>query len=252
MPATIEDFDEYFEDMLYGGELWVTPRARELGKAIVLHPPAPLRMRWLVETVNFVTVGSLPGHIRKGYGLSWDPLREAMRRGGAEYSRRVLLPLLPGAVRNVSVAGGRMLPGTAGVGRGSRCGLSGAALGSSRRPELRLAGEGCPARVRSTPFDAAGGDRGVSGTPGRAPDATVTGSGREWRQMHAPPSQPPFHPGARDYPAATRARAAACAASAPSCWPAGAALLQRLLAVAVARGPQPERPPGAARSSVSS
>jgi len=110
MPATIEDFDEYFEDMLYGGELWVTPRARELGKAVVLHPPAPLRMRWLVETVNFVTVGSLPGHIRKGYGLSWDPLREAMRRGGAEYSKRVLLPLLPGAVRNVSVAGGRLFP----------------------------------------------------------------------------------------------------------------------------------------------
>jgi uncharacterized protein (DUF2236 family) len=109
MPATIEDFDEYFEEMIWGGELWVTPRARELGKAVVLNPPAPLRMRWLVETVNFVIVGSLPGHIRKGYGLSWDPLREAMRRGGAEYTRRVLLPLLPGFVRNTPVAGGRLL-----------------------------------------------------------------------------------------------------------------------------------------------
>ncbi len=109
MPATIEDFDEYFEDMVYGGELWVTPRARELGKAVVLRPPAPLHMRWLVETVNFVIVGSLPAHLRKGYGLSWDPLREAMRRGGAEYTKRVLLPLLPGLVRNSPVAGGKLL-----------------------------------------------------------------------------------------------------------------------------------------------
>ncbi len=84
MPATIEDFDEYFEEMIYGGELWVTPRARELGKAVVLRPPAPIRMRWLVETVNFVIVGSLPGHIRKGYGLSWDPAArgDAPRRRG--------------------------------------------------------------------------------------------------------------------------------------------------------------------------
>jgi uncharacterized protein (DUF2236 family) len=111
MPATIEEFDDYFEGMIYGGELWVTPRARELGTAVVFHPPAPIHMRWLVETVNFVIVGSLPGHIRKGYGLSWDPLREVLRRGGAEYTKRVLLPLLPGLVRNTPVAGGRLLPG---------------------------------------------------------------------------------------------------------------------------------------------
>ena len=111
MPASIEDFDEYFEQMLHGGELWVTPRARELGTAVVFHPPAPAHMRWLVETVNFIVAGSLPAHLRKGYGLSWDPLREAVRRGGAQYTKRVLLPLLPGLVRNTPVAGGRLLPG---------------------------------------------------------------------------------------------------------------------------------------------
>ena len=111
LPATIEDFDAYYAGMLSGGDLWVTPRARELGKAVVFHPPAPLRMRWLVESVNFIVAGSLPATLRKGYGISWDPLREALRRGGAEYVRRVALPLLPGVVRNVPVAGGRMLPG---------------------------------------------------------------------------------------------------------------------------------------------
>jgi uncharacterized protein (DUF2236 family) len=111
MPADIEAFDAYMEGMLGGGELWVTPRARELGLAVVFQPPAPLRMRWLVEAVNFAIAGSLPPDVRRGYGLSWDPVREAVRRGGAEYTRRVLLPLLPAAVRRTPVAGGRLLPG---------------------------------------------------------------------------------------------------------------------------------------------
>jgi uncharacterized protein (DUF2236 family) len=111
MPQTIEEFDDYYRGMLDGGDLWVTPRARELGRAVVFHPPAPWQMRWLVETVNFIVAGSLPRRIRAGYGLSWDPLREAVRRGGAEYAKRVLLPLLPVALRNTPVAGGRLLPG---------------------------------------------------------------------------------------------------------------------------------------------
>jgi len=110
MPDTIEAFDAYYEGMLGGGDLWVTDRARELGRAVVFHPPAPAHMRWLVETVNFVIAGSLPAGIRRGYALSWDPLREGLRRGGAQYTRRVLLPLLPAALRNTPVAGGRLLP----------------------------------------------------------------------------------------------------------------------------------------------
>lgn len=111
MPRTIEDFDDYYRSVIHGGELHVTARARELGKATVFNPPAPIYMRWLVEMVNFVVIGSLPAHIRREYELSWDPVREVVRRGGAEYVKRVLLPLLPAVVRNVPVAGGRLLPG---------------------------------------------------------------------------------------------------------------------------------------------
>lgn len=111
MPRSIEDFDDYYAGMLDGDELWVTDRARELGRAVVFHPPAPAHMRWLVETVNFTIAGSLPPRIRRGYRLSWDPVREAVRRGGAAYTKRVLLPLLPDVVRNTPVTGGRLLPG---------------------------------------------------------------------------------------------------------------------------------------------
>jgi hypothetical protein len=34
-----------------------------------------------------------------------------MRLGGAAYTKRVLLPLLPQVIRNTPVAGGKLLPG---------------------------------------------------------------------------------------------------------------------------------------------
>jgi uncharacterized protein (DUF2236 family) len=104
MPATIEDFDEYMTGMLRGGDLFVTPQARELAIDIVLRPPVPLRFRPLLELVNQITVGLLPGPIRRMYGFSWDPLRAVALHGGAEYVKRVLVPVLPERVRTVPVA----------------------------------------------------------------------------------------------------------------------------------------------------
>jgi len=105
MPDTIEDFDAYMEGMIAGDDLFVTDDARELAIRIVMRPPVPLWARPLLETANQVTVGLLPPAIRRMYGFRWDPAREAALRGGAEYTRRVLLPLLPARVRRASRAG---------------------------------------------------------------------------------------------------------------------------------------------------
>jgi uncharacterized protein (DUF2236 family) len=70
----------------------------------VLRPPVPLHFRPLLELVNQITVGLLPGSIRRMYGFSWDPLRAAALHGGAEYVKRVLVPVLPERVRTVPVA----------------------------------------------------------------------------------------------------------------------------------------------------
>jgi len=99
MPATIEDFDAYMAAMLASGDLHITDEARELAIEIVLHPPVPLHARPLLELVNQITVGLLPDEIRRGYGLSWDPARSVALHGGAEYVRRVMLPLLPRRLR---------------------------------------------------------------------------------------------------------------------------------------------------------
>ena len=104
MPASWSDFKTYMSDMLRSGDLAVTPTAREVGIDIVLRPPVPLKARPLVELANFITVGLLPGSIRRGYGFSWDPARALAVRGGAEYVKRVLVPLLPSSLRYVPAA----------------------------------------------------------------------------------------------------------------------------------------------------
>ena len=104
MPETIDDFDAYMADMLEGDDLHITPAARDLAVQIVMKPPVPLKVRPLLELANQITVGLLPADIRRGYGLSWDPARSVALHGGAEYVRRVVVPLLPEKLRLVSSA----------------------------------------------------------------------------------------------------------------------------------------------------
>jgi uncharacterized protein (DUF2236 family) len=104
MPGTIEDFDAYMDTMLTSGDLFVTPQARELAIDIVLHPPVPLHLRPLLELVNQVTVGLLPPPVRHMYGFSWDPLRSLALHGGAEYLKRVVVPILPSRIARLPQA----------------------------------------------------------------------------------------------------------------------------------------------------
>jgi uncharacterized protein (DUF2236 family) len=104
MPDSIDAFDVYVRAMLDGDALYVTDRARELAIDIVLRPPVPLHFRPLLELVNQTTVGLLPARVRSMYGFSWDPLRSVALHGGAEYVRRVLLPVLPERLSTAPVA----------------------------------------------------------------------------------------------------------------------------------------------------
>lgn len=104
MPATAADFEAYMEEMLGGRDLFVTTRARELSVQIVLRPPIPLALRPVLELVNFITVGLLPSELRRQYGFSWDPARRLALAGGAQYARRVVVPLLPDRMRLVRSA----------------------------------------------------------------------------------------------------------------------------------------------------
>jgi uncharacterized protein (DUF2236 family) len=64
----------------------------------------PLPARPLLELVNQITIGLLPREVRRMYGFRWDPLRGLAVRGGAEYLRRIVVPVLPGRLRLVPAA----------------------------------------------------------------------------------------------------------------------------------------------------
>src|SRR3954447_18362895 len=99
MPEAIEDFEVYMDEMVEGDDLFVTDAARDLALRIVMRPPVPVHARPMLEVANFVTVGLLPAKVRRMYGFSWDPARALMLRGGAEYAKRVVVPILPDRLR---------------------------------------------------------------------------------------------------------------------------------------------------------
>jgi uncharacterized protein (DUF2236 family) len=104
LPETIEDFDAYWHDMLRGGDLFVSEEARELAVQIVMRPPVPIAARPVLELVNQITIGLLPREVRRLYGFRWDPVRGLAVRGGAEYLRRIVVPVLPDRFRLVPAA----------------------------------------------------------------------------------------------------------------------------------------------------
>ena len=104
MPADLEGLRRYAREMATGGKLVVTPWARTRAREIVLEPPLPLYLRPLVESLNFITIALLPEPISAQYGFSPLPppwVRRALVAGGAEYARRVIVPVLPERLRLV-------------------------------------------------------------------------------------------------------------------------------------------------------
>ena len=116
MPADIEAFDRYMRGMLDGDDLFVTSRrGSSRSRSSCARPCRCTRARARARELH--DVGLLPARLRAQYGFSWDPLRALALRGGAEYAKRVLVPLaperLPAHLRSPSKN-----PATPGCGRG--------------------------------------------------------------------------------------------------------------------------------------
>jgi uncharacterized protein (DUF2236 family) len=98
LPRTAAALDTYMREMLAGGSLVVTNRARALARA-VLYPP-----RWYAawpafRPVQLLTIGTLPPAIREAYGFAWRSRDEgALRRWTT--ALRFTLRALPGAARH--------------------------------------------------------------------------------------------------------------------------------------------------------
>jgi uncharacterized protein (DUF2236 family) len=98
-PRDLDAFEAYVAGMLAGDDLHVGEQARALAVDIVMRPPVPLVAVPALELANQLTIGLLPREVRRLYGFRWDPVREVAARGGAEYVRRMVLPVLPDRLR---------------------------------------------------------------------------------------------------------------------------------------------------------
>jgi uncharacterized protein (DUF2236 family) len=94
MPDTLDDLREYKREMLTSGRLVVTDWARSRARKIVLEPPVPRRFQPLLQTVNFITIALLPDQIRHQYGFTPLPGRGLLVDAGAQYVKRVVMPVL--------------------------------------------------------------------------------------------------------------------------------------------------------------
>lgn len=84
MPADYGALRDYVDGRLGDGSLWISEERREAAKQMVLSPPFTGIVRAAItplhETIKLISVGMLPGEIRRMLGFSWDPAREALLR----------------------------------------------------------------------------------------------------------------------------------------------------------------------------
>lgn len=102
MPASFGDLKEYVNGRLTDGSLWISEDRREQAERMILEPPYSGLMRAafmpLTETIRLISVGLLPAEIRRLFGFSWDPGREALLRS-ALIQLRIGTRFWPDAVR---------------------------------------------------------------------------------------------------------------------------------------------------------
>lgn len=84
MPGTHQELKEYIEGRLGDGSLWISEERREQAVQMILEPPYSGWLRTAVvpvtETIKLISTGLLPPQIRRLFGFSWDPGREALLR----------------------------------------------------------------------------------------------------------------------------------------------------------------------------
>lgn len=90
LPEDYDAFSRYFDTMVNGPELHVTPTVAELAEQII-HPPISWFPRIAADALSIATTALLPEPIRKLYGLRWSP----RRKHAWDFVRRSIRRTLP-------------------------------------------------------------------------------------------------------------------------------------------------------------
>jgi uncharacterized protein (DUF2236 family) len=98
LPASLADFREYFDAQLAGGEIVVTPPAKDVA-AVILEARLPAPMRVFVPAHRLATAGLLPPRLRAEYGLRWSAAHAVALSVAARSLKLTATPVLRAASR---------------------------------------------------------------------------------------------------------------------------------------------------------
>jgi uncharacterized protein (DUF2236 family) len=99
IPATVADLRTYVDEVVGRGDLIVTDAARDVAN-MFRHPPPGAEWRPILRAVAWWAFGSLPAPLRSGYGISWNPVKEATLRANLR-AVRFLRPAIPPRFRYI-------------------------------------------------------------------------------------------------------------------------------------------------------
>lgn len=101
MPNSIDDLNEYIDDMLSSGKLVATLQARQIAHQL-LFPPAHLLFRPVMHLNLQLTNALLPQQIREVFGIEWTARRQAIFDMSAR-GMRAFIPRLPSYMRELPI-----------------------------------------------------------------------------------------------------------------------------------------------------
>jgi uncharacterized protein (DUF2236 family) len=99
IPPSVPALRAYIDMMVESGELIVGDSALEVADTI-RHPPPEAEYRPILAAVSFWAFGTLPGPLKKSYGVRWSPLHEVALRSTLLWLK-LARPLIPPRYRTI-------------------------------------------------------------------------------------------------------------------------------------------------------
>jgi len=99
IPPTVPELREYIDGVVSSGDLLVTQAALDVAR-MFRAPPSGAEWRPVLKAVAWWAFGSLPQQLQRGYGVRWNPAKEAAMRANLR-AVRLLRPAIPRRYRYI-------------------------------------------------------------------------------------------------------------------------------------------------------
>ena len=99
IPPTVPELRAYIDGVVASGDLLVTEAAMDVAQ-MFRKPPPGAEWRPVLKAVAWWAFGTLPDPLRRGYGVRWNPAKEATMRANLRFVR-LMRPAIPPRFRYI-------------------------------------------------------------------------------------------------------------------------------------------------------